>query len=280
MTGIQKTHCGYCNSSDSVSFYLFQEKLEQEEYLHLLWRGWRRSGCLLYKPIMHKTCCPAYPIRLNVEKFKISKQFRQCANKMLKYLGLNSVFKDLNSFCDEIKSSSRFKAILEPSSVTTSKYNLFEKYQSVIHNDKTTKQGFYRFLVKAPFESFHLCYYLDEELVAVSVLDLLQSSISSVYFYYNPDYSFLSLGKFSALFEIQMVKGYYIMGYYIHNCVKMSYKAQLHGSELMDHDFTWVDCKTAIEKLKESKTKYIGFNSELKIPNLEGTIQEQLNNLI
>ena len=39
--------------------------------------GWRRSGTYFYRPIMYATCCPAYPIRLDVDKFAISKQQRQ-----------------------------------------------------------------------------------------------------------------------------------------------------------------------------------------------------------
>lgn len=33
-------------------------------YQNLIDRGWRRSGKYVYKPILNKTCCPAYTIRL------------------------------------------------------------------------------------------------------------------------------------------------------------------------------------------------------------------------
>ncbi|CAL5423589.1 unnamed protein product [Camellia sinensis] len=32
--------------------------------IHTLFRGWRRSGCFLYKPEMESICCPSYTIRL------------------------------------------------------------------------------------------------------------------------------------------------------------------------------------------------------------------------
>ena len=39
----------------------------------LLNRGWRRSGCWLYKPDLRETCCPPYTIRLDVRRFQPTK---------------------------------------------------------------------------------------------------------------------------------------------------------------------------------------------------------------
>lgn len=49
------------------------------------------------------------------------------------------------------------------------------------------------------FGTFHNQYWLDDKLIAVGVVDILPSCISSVYLYYDPDYGFLSLGVYSAL---------------------------------------------------------------------------------
>lgn len=38
-----------------------------------------------------------------------------------------------------------------------------------------------------------------DKLVAVGVIDILPQCTSSVYFFYDPDYSFLSIGTYSAL---------------------------------------------------------------------------------
>jgi len=74
-------------------------------------------------------------------------------------------------------------------------------------------------------------------LVAVGVLDILPSGVSSVYFFYDVDYKHLSLGKYSAQKEIELCKTlglkYYYMGFYIHNCDKMKYKAEYKPSELL-----------------------------------------------
>lgn len=38
--------------------------LTPSNYQNLIDRGWRRSGKYVYKPILNRTCCPAYTIRL------------------------------------------------------------------------------------------------------------------------------------------------------------------------------------------------------------------------
>jgi arginine-tRNA-protein transferase len=59
---------------------------------------------------------------------------------------------------------------------------------------------------------------------------------------YDPDFGDLSLGVYSALREIKLVHDlnqksadlkYYYMGYYIHSCPKMTYKAQYRPSDLL-----------------------------------------------
>lgn len=49
------------------------------------------------------------------------------------------------------------------------------------------------------FGAYHQHYYIDDQLVAVGVIDILPGCISSVYLYYDPKYSFLNLGVYSAL---------------------------------------------------------------------------------
>ncbi|EDO33515.1 predicted protein [Nematostella vectensis] len=59
-------------------------------------------------------------------------------------------------------------------------------------------------VVSAPhmgYGSFHQQYWLDGRIIAVGVLDILPSCISSVYLFYDPAYSHLSLGVYSALRE-------------------------------------------------------------------------------
>ena len=118
-----------------------------------------------------------------------------------------------------------------------------------IHKDKpeeTSIKSWTRFLRRNPFREdestflglYHCHYRLNGEslsilltshvgflgrLICVGVLDYLPDCLSSVYLYYDTDFSFLNLGTYSAVMEIylsQLVKKpFYYMGYYIHRCV-------------------------------------------------------------
>ncbi|XP_059517849.1 arginyl-tRNA--protein transferase 1 isoform X19 [Myotis daubentonii] len=94
-------------------------------------------------------------------------------------------------------------------------FSLYVKYQMAIHQDPPEECGkteFTGFLCTSPLEpenppngpdcgygSFHQQYWLDGKIIAVGVIDILPYCVSSVYLYYDPDYSFLSLGVYSAL---------------------------------------------------------------------------------
>ena len=61
-------------------------------------------------------------------------------------------------------------------------------------------------------------------LICVGVLDYVPDCLSSVYLYYDTEFSFLNLGTYSAVMEIylsQLIKKpFYYMGYYIHRFVR------------------------------------------------------------
>ena len=46
---------------------------------------------------------------------------------------------------------------------------------------------------------FFFFFFVAGKLIAVGVIDILPRCVSSVYLFYDPDYSFLSLGVYSAL---------------------------------------------------------------------------------
>ncbi|XP_071505523.1 arginyl-tRNA--protein transferase 1-like [Diadema antillarum] len=161
-------------------------------------------------------------------------------------------------------------------------YAVYKKYQMTIHNDPETKctvKQYKRFLVDSPlleyhseetpecgYGSFHQHYVLDGKIIAVGVVDILPTCLSSVYFYYDPDYRFLSLGTFSALREIAFTRllqvtapsiEYYYMGFYVHSCRKMRYKGQYYPSYLLcPEGYTWhpmEECRPLLDANKYSR---------------------------
>ncbi|XP_041921571.1 arginyl-tRNA--protein transferase 1 isoform X4 [Alosa sapidissima] len=155
---------------------------------------------------------------------------------------------------------------------------LYSKYQQAIHGDDPSECGeteYKRFLCDSPLEvetaadgpelgygSFHQQYWLDGRLIAVGVIDVLPSCVSSVYLYYHPDFSNLSLGVYSALREIAFTRQlqkqspklcHYYLGFYIHSCPKMRYKGQYLPSDLLcPETFTWVPIEQCVPRLDAS----------------------------
>lgn len=268
---------------------MFLHKCTSGKYESLMNLGFRRSGNYLYRDDSLRTCCQHHTIRTSIDSYKPLKEHKKCINRFansydIKLNNPKNRFDFVESIlnCHRNAESSRFRTKLEPAGYTEEKFNLFKKYQTDVHNEapeEVTKKGFDRFLCANPFPdeydanelenlntwwqkdaihtditgAFHELYYLDNELVAISVIDILPNSISSVYFLWDPKCARLSLGTFSALKDIVLAhklgKKHYYLGYYIPTCPKMVYKRKF-GGELLDrvnHKFI------SLEYLEERK---------------------------
>ncbi|KAF7301376.1 Arginyl-tRNA--protein transferase 1 [Mycena indigotica] len=279
-------------------------------YKQLIDRGFRRSGKFrrtwCYLPNLPKSCCPLYTIRLDVSEFKLSKSKRKLVNRWNKFIlgGKQPTEKEFvltttihAAENDSQSSDHKFEVILEPASYSDDKFKLFCKYQEIIHHDpKNTPSSFRRFLVETPlrpspipytttqtshlpekYGSYHQLYKCDGVLIAVAVLDILPGCVSSVYFFYDPDWDKHSLGKLSALREAALAaeihaagapeQPYLYMGYYVHSCVKMRYKADYLPSYLADPDtFEWFPIDSVCIPLLE-KYRYACFSDPAKSTN-------------
>ncbi|KAJ3684683.1 hypothetical protein LUZ61_013847 [Rhynchospora tenuis] len=443
--GKRRSLCNYCSSPSKISHGLWAYNLTSKDYNDLMDRNWRRSGCLLYKPVMDKTCCPQYTIRLQASDFTCSKEQGRVLKKMQRYLdgeldskcdksnekskpnllkeepdkssdyckpsntdkfmtflsdkiddcintyleriglpltGQNpksvvktvkpqmkrklkgfvtkeedlvytcnvsfqiaSYIKKVDSKIDSLDSISpkiiaeelartissqnlsgssikacnghlnfhsdakqetvvvesvekpvqpqetpkrdydthkrrRLEIRMKRSQFDPDEYALYEKYQTLVHQDKeVSKDSYIQFLVDTPipfvepdgsssippcgFGSFHQQYLVDGKIIAVGVVDILPKCLSSKYLFWDPDYAFLSLGKFTALKEIQWVSEiqahcpsleYYYLGHYVHSCQKMRYKTSFRPSELLcPLRFEWVPYDKAKPLLDRSK---------------------------
>ncbi|KAI0939731.1 hypothetical protein AcW1_004663 [Taiwanofungus camphoratus] len=178
----------------------------------------------------------------------------------------------------------KFEVTLEPSSYSDEKFALYQSYQRQIHlEEDKSPHGFDEFLVKSPlrrepipypsgcpahlpreYGSYHQLYRLDDELIAMGVLDILPNCVSSVYFMYEKKWEKFSMGKLSALRETSLAKeihdagvtdmGSLYMGFYIHSCPKMRYKGDYAPSYLADpEDYTWFpveECRPLLDKFR------------------------------
>ncbi|XP_058128623.1 arginyl-tRNA--protein transferase 1 isoform X2 [Anopheles ziemanni] len=418
--------CGYCKQSDSCHSYgMWAYKLSCEDYQDLIDRGWRRSGCYCYKPIMDVTCCPSYTIKCDALNFRLNKSHKKIIKRMNKFLRdgkresdeeenpqsfgeigtlshehietprmptkpidleyleptmdiakqttetIKARSKDLsekgaealkpshgmgNPTVSDVPKKAKLMRIIrkrdklqkkgltgeelersmlagkghnkeksledflyefpkenEPSAhrltiVTLPtggkkfqesldiSYALYVKYQTSIHSDPPGSVADYLdFLVKSPlkgsadFGSFHQQYWLDDRLIAVGVIDVLPLCVSSVYFFYDPEYRFLSLGTYGSLREIAFTRARYrvnpsitsyYMGFYIHSCPKMRYKSSLQPSRLLCPEaYTWhlLD-KNILSKL--DARKYNRLNEDKLVQDAQKPTEQDLQDVL
>ena len=90
-----------------------------------------------------------------------------------------------------------------------------------------------------------LIHRIDGKIVAVTVIDIFPNYLDSIYCYYDPDFSFLDLGVYTAIREIEYAKSfqelidknfiYYTMGEMSQSVTKLKYKGNYFPIEIMDH---------------------------------------------
>ncbi|KAG0331320.1 Arginyl-tRNA--protein transferase 1 [Podila humilis] len=197
----------------------------------------------------------------------------------------------------------QFKVTLEPAVFTQEKFDLFCEYRKGIHGADPAslkRDTFEASVARTPlpvnqigtsgsstgfmgYGTYHHCYYIDNRLVAVAVLDILPESISSDYFYYDPSLACLSLGKYSTLREIALCREikaidgcsamqFYTMGHYVQAASKTHYKSTYHPSSLLDPEtYEWIPFEKCVNIIQSKK--YFSFSQlDLFEPRVKGLL--------
>lgn len=120
--------------------------------------------------------------------------------------------------------------------------------------------------------------------LGVDVLDVLPDCITSVYFFYDTAYRYLSLGTYSVLREMYMVRQlnrqfpgitYVSLGFYVNSCSKMHYKAKFQPSYLLcPETYTWHPLDICLEKLSvKNYQRFASFDQR----DEDGNVSEYLD---
>lgn len=114
-------------------------------------------------------------------------------------------------------------------------FKLYEKYISRRHSgggmDNPSPEDYLKFLTSSWSNTWFYEFKIEDELVAVAVVDQLLTGFSAVYTYYDPDLSATrSLGHYAILHLIQEAQNlslqWLYLGYYIQESQKMRYKSE------------------------------------------------------
>jgi len=213
--------CAYIPNRRVRMNYKYVPHATQTFSTAVIQRGWRRFGKYYFHPIC-EGCNECKSIRINVDGYQYTKSQRK-----------------------SIRRNAQTEIIIQKPSITKAHIDLYNKY----HAHKQAKDGwrFRQISRREYFENFvdgahdfgkEILYVLDGKLIGVDLIDILEDGISSIYFYYDPDYERLSLGTYSLLYQINLAKiltlPWVYLGYWVDGCKAFAYKPKFQPQELLD----------------------------------------------
>ena len=187
--------------------------------------GFRRVENWMYRPVCDNcSACKSY--RVIIDKFELTKSLKR-------------INKNLNEVNYKILDN---KATIEH-------YNLFKKYQlerhsggSMAHMDE---DDFVSMIETSPIKTL-LMEFRDnfKKLVGVILLDVNNNTLSAVYSFFEPSYSYAGLGNLMISQCLMYGKKnnykYLYLGYYISEISSMAYKIRFKPGQILDNS-EWKD---------------------------------------
>ena len=180
-----------------------------QTYSELVRRGFRRSGTFTYRPRCD-ACRACIPVRVPVNKFEPTRSQRR-AMRNHRNLGIS----------------------LHPLSISEEHFALYRRYQEARHReegmDSESPEQYRNFLLQSHVDSTLVEFREDGVLRMVSLIDILDDGLSSVYTFYDPDVPRASFGTYNVLWQIELCRtlelDHLYLGYWIGDSPKMAYKA-------------------------------------------------------
>ena len=209
--------CSYKEETAATVFVDPQLSISQHLNSRLTELGYRRSGAHIYRPDCEH-CRACISCRLPVAQFTRGKRWQRIWNRNA----------DLR-----VEKSSKLSG--------DDAYLLYQEYIEKRHSDgdmyPATPEQFDAFIRSKTEGGQYFCFYLEEELIAVAVSDVLDTGLSAVYTFFDPQLEKRSLGNFAILWQIEQARAmgldYLYLGYLIKGCAKMEYKSTFKPLEML-----------------------------------------------
>ena len=368
-------NCPYCDGEGgNIFFYLKMAQCSYQLLDKLYQAGWWRTGTIYFKPDIRKVCCPNYSIRLEANRYVMSKSQRSIVRKFTNFLRNGDTrwrgdsplasplphpqtnfknsdhdmednakkykqkrpvapgkgadpskppcrkakelrrerWKEKQKLHGQVTSTCTHKQPQRPktveeiladadqtiagqkhqfrqeilpcnppspklNSLLAHEYKLYCKFQDSIHSGKSRFHSYDEFVwgfvqsvvtnedsaAGVKLGTFHIHYYLDDELVMVTVADITPTLFISIYFFYDPDIRFIHPGIYTVIREIALTRKlqqampnlkYYILGYYNYSIPKISYKHQFRPTEIQCPDtYRWLPLEQVLSRIGDNQ---------------------------
>jgi len=221
--------CSYLPGFDARSQVAAPTHLiDSHVYSGLVNQGFRRSGLFTYRP--HCDHCQAcLPIRVNVARFHPNRSQRRSAR-----LHGDLVAREM------------------PLHWNAEHFDLYQRYQAARHPgagmDEDSHVQYTQFLLTSRVDTRLIEFRQPGgELRMVSIVDILDNGLSSVYTFFDPDAAG-GLGTYGVLWQINHCRTlglpWLYLGYWIAQSRKMAYKSQYRPAQILQ-DGNWVDLSIA-----------------------------------
>lgn len=210
--------CSYLTKQVASTVFVDpQTHITKEQYTYLMSCGFRRSGHFIYHP-QCANCQACISVRVLVNQFEPNRSQQRVIkrNKRIVVHKINSIASD-------------------------EYFALYRQYITERHAGgdmyPATREQYDSFLVNAPIYCSFYEFREEERLLAVSVVDVLEDSLSAVYTFFDPYETKRALGRYAILWQIEETKrlglNYLSLGYWIKECRKMNYKLEYRPIELL-----------------------------------------------
>ncbi len=208
--------CPYLEDQKSASIIVDPEHEISIDLFSMLSRsGFRRSGEMLYSPKC-PTCNACVSVRIPAAQFTPSRSQKRVWKK-----------------------NSDLTVQIEHVSFQQHHFDLYLRYQQARHSDSSMcddDPSKYTAFIESKFsKSKFVCFYQDEELVGISVVDQFTGGLSAVYTFFEPELADRSLGTYAILYLVRLAQvkdvPYVYLGYWIEKSQKMAYKTKFRPLE-------------------------------------------------